>query len=89
MIFNIYFIMIKKILIWFVKIYQKTLSPDHSIWAKSMNKPPYCKHIPSCSDYMIESLEKKWVIKGLFKGWYRILRCNPWNKWWYDPVTKK
>lgn len=81
--------MIKKSLIWLVKIYQKTLSPDHSVWAKSMNKPPYCKHIPSCSDYMIESLDKKWVIKGLAKWWYRILRCNPWNKWWYDPVEKE
>jgi hypothetical protein len=80
--------MIKKRLIFLVKIYQKTLSPDHSMWAKAMNKAPYCKHIPSCSDYMIESLEKKWVIKWLAKGSYRVLRCNPWNKGWYDPVDK-
>jgi len=50
---------LQNILILFVKIYQKILSPDHSIWAKSMNKVPYCMHIPTCSEYMIESIEKK------------------------------
>ena len=53
---------IQKILIYFVELYQKFLSPDHSFWAKAMNKPPYCKHIPSCSDYMKEAIEKKGAI---------------------------
>lgn len=78
----------KKILINSVKIYQTYLSPDHSIWAKSLNNPPYCKHIPSCSEYMIESIEKKWSFKWVIKWILRILRCMPWNKWWYDPVDK-
>ncbi|MDF1682271.1 MAG: membrane protein insertion efficiency factor YidD [Patescibacteria group bacterium] len=42
-----------------VKFYQKYFSPDHSIWVKALDNPPYCKHIPSCSEYMIESIEKK------------------------------
>lgn len=81
----------KNFLILIVRQYQKYLSPDHSLWARAMNKPPYCKHIPSCSDYMIESLEKKWAIVGFGKGIARIMRCNPWSKWGYDPVddTKK
>lgn len=81
--------MLKKIIIYIIKLYQKYLSPDHSIWVKMLNKPPYCKHIPSCSDYMIESIEKKWLAKWLAKWTYRVLRCNPWTKWWYDPVEKK
>ncbi|NUJ97351.1 membrane protein insertion efficiency factor YidD [Candidatus Gracilibacteria bacterium] len=80
---------IKKILISLVKLYQKALSPDHSFWAKAMNKPPYCKHIPSCSEYMIEAIEKKGVIIGITKGIGRILRCMPWGKGGYDPVEKK
>jgi len=24
-----------------------------------MNKIPYCMHIPTCSEYMIEAIEKK------------------------------
>ncbi|MDD3646502.1 MAG: membrane protein insertion efficiency factor YidD [Candidatus Gracilibacteria bacterium] len=77
---------IKITLIKLVKLYQRYISPDHSLWAKAMNKPPYCKHIPSCSEYMIESIEKKGVIKGTLKGTGRILRCMPWNKGGYDPV---
>lgn len=79
---------LQKTIIKIVKTYQKLLSPDHSFWAKAKNNPPYCKHIPSCSEYMIESVEKKWAIIWSIKGTYRILRCMPWNKWWYDPVEK-
>jgi len=79
----------KKTLIYLIELYQKYLSPDHSLWAKSSNKPPYCKFTPSCSDYMKESIEKKWIIIWLIKWIWRILRCNPWNKWWYDPVVDK
>lgn len=78
----------QKSLICLVKIYQKLLSPDHSFWARGLNKPPYCKHIPSCSEYMIEAIEKKWVFFGTLKWVWRILRCMPWSKWWYDPVEK-
>lgn len=51
--------LLQKILIQGVKIYQKILSPDHSFWARGLNHVPYCKHIPSCSDYAIEAIEKK------------------------------
>ncbi len=77
---------IQKSLINLVKWYQKTLSPDHSFWAKALNKPPYCKHIPTCSEYMIEAIEKKWSLIWTLKWTWRILRCMPWNKWGYDPV---
>ena len=79
---------LQKILIKLVKIYQKILSPDHSFWARTLNKPPYCKHFPTCSEYMIESIEKKWAILWWFNWLLRILRCMPWNKWGYDPVDK-
>ncbi len=81
--------MLKKIIIIPVKIYQKILSPDHSFWAKALNKTPYCKHIPTCSEYMIEAVEKKWIVIWVSKGTARIMRCMPWNKGWYDPVEKK
>ncbi len=81
--------MFKNLFISIIRQYQKYLSPDHSIWAKTLERPPYCKHIPSCSDYMIESIEKKWPLIGIWKGIGRIFRCNPWSKGGYDPVEKK
>ncbi len=76
----------QKTIIKSVETYQKYLSPDHSFWAR--NNPPYCQHIPSCSEYMIEAVEKKWAIIGSIKGFLRIMRCMPWNKGGYDPVDR-
>ncbi|MCD5380943.1 membrane protein insertion efficiency factor YidD [Candidatus Gracilibacteria bacterium] len=78
--------MFSEVIIQIVKVYQKVLSPDHSFWAKSLEKPPYCKHTPTCSEYMIEAVEKKGPIVGVAKGTARIFRCMPWNKGGYDPV---
>jgi len=80
--------LLQKTLIFAVKQYQKYLSPDHSIWARAQNKPPYCRFIPSCSDYMIEAIEKKGAFFGTLKGLWRIARCMPWSKGGYDPVEK-
>lgn len=81
--------MFSSLVVRIVRLYQKYLSPDHSVWARAMNRPPYCKHIPSCSEYMIEAVEKKGVTAGVLKGVWRILRCNPWSRGGYDPVDKK
>jgi len=66
----------KKILIKLIELYQLTPISVHS----------NCKFTPTCSEYMKKSIEKYGVIKGLFKGIKRILRCNPFNKGGYDPV---
>ncbi|MDP4007732.1 MAG: membrane protein insertion efficiency factor YidD [Candidatus Peregrinibacteria bacterium] len=72
--------MVKKVLIFIIRIYQKTLSPDHSAWGKALFTGGYCKFTPSCSTYMIGAIEKHGAIKGIFKGIWRVLRCNPFNK---------
>lgn len=77
-----------KALISLIRTYQAVLSPDHSFWAKAMNRPPYCKHIPSCSSYAIEAIEKKGAVVGGLKAVWRVLRCNPWTKGGYDPVER-
>ena len=72
--------MMKRILIYLIKIYQKIPGPWHS----------YCRHIPTCSNYGIEAIEEHGSIKGTFLTIKRILRCNPLNKQYgYDPVPKK
>ena len=78
----------QKTIVKIVKSYQRYLSPDHSDWAKEANRHPYCKYYPSCSQYMIDAVEKKWAFFWTLKWIWRILRCMPWSKGGYDPVEK-
>ena len=61
------FINLKRILICFVQIYQR-YAPD-----SIRNK---CRFEPSCSEYMILSLEKYGLFKGANRGINRLKRCN-------------
>lgn len=67
----------KRILIAVIRLYQKIISP-HLGYA--------CRFYPTCSEYMIESLRKKGILKGFLKGAARILRCHPFSKGGFDPV---
>lgn len=69
----------KQILISLIKLYQKIPGPWHN----------YCRHIPTCSNYAIEAIEEYGSLKGSYLAIKRILRCNPWGTYGYDPVPKK
>ncbi|MDR0423508.1 MAG: membrane protein insertion efficiency factor YidD [Rickettsiales bacterium] len=67
----------KHILILFIRIYQKCISPFF---------PNRCNFIPSCSQYAIESLREYGVFIGCYKSVKRILKCTPNRELTYDPV---
>ena len=67
----------KKIFIFFIKMYQKYISPM---------KTTKCPYIPSCSQYGLEAINKYGAFKGGFMALWRIIRCNPFSKGGYDPV---
>tara|TARA_B100000575_G_scaffold286396_1_gene283093 strand:+ start:2408 stop:2647 length:240 start_codon:yes stop_codon:yes gene_type:complete len=71
---------ISQILIVFIKGYKFLISPlmGHS-----------CRYFPTCSDYCIEALNTHGLSKGIFMGLKRILSCNPWGNYGFDPVKKK
>ena len=71
------YIDMKKILIHFIKLYQKYLSPLKRV---------KCPYIPTCSQYGIEAFEEYGVLKGGILTVWRILRCNPFSRGGYDPV---
>ena len=48
--------------------------------------PPACRFEPTCSEYMVEAIEKKGLLMGVFMGGRRILRCNPFCRGGFDPV---
>lgn len=77
----------KNILLFLIKIYQKTLSLDHGYLGKIFPNTRYCRFIPSCSQYGYEAIEKYGSIKGTYMLTKRLLKCNQWNKSnRYDPV---
>jgi len=75
----------KKIFITLIKVYQKTLSPDHGL-LKGFFPHGYCRFTPTCSQYGIDAISKHGVLIGSLKAMWRILRCNPFNKGGHDPV---
>ena len=62
-----------------IKLYQLFISPM---------LPNTCRHLPTCSEYTIEAIKKYGALKGIIKGLYRIVRCNPLGSSGYDPVNK-
>lgn len=72
--------------VYFIEIYQKTFSPDHSFWAKKAFPYGYCRFHPTCSNYAKEAILKYGMIKGGQMAAWRILRCNPWSKGGEDLV---
>lgn len=60
-----------------VIFYKKVISPC---------LPNVCIYTPTCSTYMMQSIEKFGVIRGGLRGLWRIMRCNPWSKGGFDPV---
>jgi len=69
----------KKILIKLIEFYQKTLSPDHG-FLKKFYPYGYCRFYPSCSEYTKKVIEKQGALLGIFSGFWRINRCNPFSK---------
>lgn len=69
----------KKIMILFIKFYQKIISRYILIGRN-------CRFYPTCSEYSIQAYEKYGFFKGSFLMIKRILRCSPLSKGGYDPL---
>ena len=69
----------KKIALKIIRLYQKTLSPDHGIF-KFRYPIGYCKFNATCSEYTYEAIDKYGLIKGTALGIKRIIKCNPLSK---------
>lgn len=75
----------KSWIIFAIRLYQKTLSPDHGI-LKVFHPFGFCPFQPSCSQYSIDALSKYGLFRGIYISARRIVRCHPWTKGGNDPA---
>ncbi|MCB1140204.1 MAG: membrane protein insertion efficiency factor YidD [Leptospiraceae bacterium] len=61
----------------FIRFYKVGISPI---------LPGRCRFYPSCSQYSMECFEKLPFWRALGKSLWRIARCNPLSKGYFDPV---
>lgn len=78
--------MLRRALILPVLFYQRYLSRPMHVLCGPMSG---CRFRPSCSAYFIEAVKVHGALKGVALGIWRILRCNPWGGFGYDPVPPK
>jgi len=74
---NSFRILIKSFILLILKGYKKYISPF---------LPPACRFEPTCSVYMVQAIQKKGILKGLYWGLKRVLRCHPFCGGGFDPV---
>ena len=67
----------RKLFIGLIQIYRRFVSPM---------LPPTCRYTPSCSLYTVQAIEKYGVLRGVFMGIFRMLRCHPFARGGFDPV---
>jgi len=72
--------LIKGVVLLLVYAYRYTISPM---------TPSSCRHVPTCSEYMIEAIKTHGAFKGLWLGLKRLSKCHPWGTHGYDPVPPK
>ncbi|MFC1721838.1 membrane protein insertion efficiency factor YidD [Patescibacteria group bacterium] len=78
-----------QILVWIIKGYQKTLSPDHGILFSHLYPQGCCKFYPSCSQYASQAISRFGVAKGFWLATKRVLRCSPIGEGGVDDVPSK
>ena len=71
--------MLKKIILFLIKIYQKISSLT----------PPRCRFYPTCSEYTKQAIIKHGLLKGGILGVKRIVKCHQLNEGGYDPVPER
>ena len=72
--------MIARVFVLLIRGYQKYISPHLG---------GNCRFRPTCSQYAVEALTTHGLLKGGVLAVWRILRCNPFGKFGYDPVPEK
>jgi len=67
----------RELLILLLRSYKRWVSPM---------LPNACRFHPTCSEYMIQSIERYGALRGVGRGFVRLLKCHPFHNGGFDPV---
>ncbi|QSR84468.1 membrane protein insertion efficiency factor YidD [Methylacidimicrobium sp. B4] len=67
---------------WVLAIYRGVLTPLR----QTFGLYGCCRHVPTCSEYCRQAVERHGYGAGLLLSLRRILRCHPWGTSGWDPV---
>jgi putative membrane protein insertion efficiency factor len=67
----------RELLILLLRFYKRWISPM---------LPRACRFQPTCSEYMIEAVERHGPVRGVRLGLARLMKCHPFHSGGYDPV---
>ena len=77
----------KKVILKLILLYQKTQFFHGEIARQLFLTDKVCRFTTTCSQYTYKAVEKYGALKGSFIGLKRIIRCHPWSKGGYDPLS--
>jgi uncharacterized protein len=60
-----------------LRIYQRWISPL---------LPSACRFHPTCSEYMLQAVERHGAARGVWMGLKRLAKCHPFHAGGFDPV---
>lgn len=66
-----------RVIVFFVMAYRATLGPLLG---------GQCRFQPTCSQYMLDAVERHGPWRGAWRGVKRICRCHPFHPGGYDPA---
>jgi uncharacterized protein len=69
----------RNICVLILRVYRAVISPLYG---------DVCRYYPSCSAYTLEAIQRHGVVRGVWLGGRRILRCHPWARGGVDDVPE-
>ncbi len=82
-----FFVLLRYVLLFMIRLYQKTLSFDHGPF-RFLFPHGYCRFHPTCSEYGYQAIKRFGICKGGWMAITRIIRCNPWSAGGVDEIPK-
>ncbi len=76
---NFFNVLLRKVANAMIRVYQVCVSPI-------IGGRAACRFTPTCSEYTRQAIEKYGVVRGIWLGVRRIMRCRPGGGFGYDPV---